>query len=466
MIIVWSYDDVAQIQQGYGPVWNWSTFPLDTTEIKLLAKFGTLSGVTIEFVSGLNGPGYGSLRASGDGSALSWRAPGSPTYGAAVTFGGDATRILLDGADSDKYIRVAVTHSRLARSPGVAAIRAADIWGNEIGIEDLDASEATAGKVSTQTITLENQASNTGLVDSTNWLSPQAVASGFEISHDNSNWFSPVSDAEAQATIGTRTIAASATAPLYVRRTVGAGASSEARGMASVFCSWDDGDSGRAVSEARGLYRIANAPEFRFYQTSGGAVPLPDTDTPFAVAASLPDEPAATFADGDRRFAATEFNGFIESHARQHDRIFVVGGAAAATPPAEPFDQALVDRAGGVIEITAAYTSSGEPSDLIADTWAIWFTTDGSTPDPDNDPADDTVAMVFGRDALSLLEWSAAGPYTLPAQADGVVVKVVVRARRAADGADSVNGTIITATVSTSGPAVPSGGEFGSSEVA
>ncbi len=435
-----------------GPI-SVTTASAAATEILALAHFNSLPGVEILAVGGLNGPGHGSMRAGADGAGLSWRAPNSPAYGAPIEFGGDvATRLLLDGQDSDKWVRVSVTRSRLPTGPTTADITLHDRWANEIGIEDLDASEATAGLVSTKTITLENQTANAGLVDSTNWLDPAAVAAGYEISFDNAAWHSPINEAEALAGIGMRTIAASATAFLYLRRTVAAGTSADPRATAVVYCSWDDGDSGRARSSQRGLYRVANAVEFRYYRSSTGK-PQVGIDTPFATSPTLASTPTQTFADNVWQLGVTEFNGFIESEMRRFDRLEVESSAQVATSPAAPLFQSLTERAGGVPRIKATYSSGVEPAGVAADTWAIWFTMNGVDPDPDVDAADSTETMVFNDGVASLQT-------DLGAQANATDVRMIVRSRRLAASADSPNTSILQLTIATAGPSTALGGAF------
>ena len=83
---------------------------------------------------------------------------------------------------------------------------------------------------------------------------------------------------------------------------------------------------------------------------------------------------------------------------------------------------------------------------VVADQWALWYTTDGSTPGTGS-PAY-TATMVFDRGFSHF-------SYDLPAQADGVVVKTLLKTRRVSGAAASENTTPQATTISTVGPDVP-----------
>jgi len=206
---------------------------------------------------------------------------------------------------------------------------------------------------------------------------------------------------------------------------------------------WDDALSSAAITA---LY---NSGDGRPY------VDLPLADMLYATNASLPHEPSDTFGDGVHRFAATYFNGVVESdlmpigpNGETWLRLDVASGAEANPPPSGPADWRLEERTGGVIAVCGAYYQTGT---LRATQWAITYTTDDSNPGTGS--PDVTVTMPTGL--------VAELAYALPAQSNGTVVKVRLQTRRQ-DGATwyySEDLTIKTVTVDTIGPAAPPAGE-------
>jgi len=208
----------------------------------------------------------------------------------------------------------------------------------------------------------------------------------------------------------------------------------------------------RWYADLRGLWRIFNEAEYRFYW---GTSPPAEGDTPDATSASLPHTPADTFADGVHYLSASYFNGVLDSgflalgpQGETYLRLEIADGAEAGNPPAAPLDVRLEVAAGGVITVHALYI---EPTaSLRATQWAIGYTTDGSTP-----PADDPdVTSSLGESLLSVLD------YSLPAQADGTTVKVRVQTRRN-DGTEETPSwvysasSVVSAEADATGPTVP-----------
>jgi hypothetical protein len=207
--------------------------------------------------------------------------------------------------------------------------------------------------------------------------------------------------------------------------------------------------------ELRGQYRVFNAAEYRFYRDN--TAPPEEDDSPFDTNATLPHTPTATFADGTWWVSMSRFNGVIDSgflplgvNGETYVRMDIATGGAAAvyTPPRGPLSWHLEDRYNGVVRINAVYFETGS---LRADTWAIAYTTDGSTP-PANTP-DITQAIAAGS--------SVVLAYDLPAQSHGTTVKVRLQTRRTNAGTDtySENSQVKTTTADATGPAVPKGSE-------
>lgn len=86
---------------------------------------------------------------------------------------------------------------------------------------------------------------------------------------------------------------------------------------------------------------------------------------------------------------------------------------------------------------------------LPADRWAIYVTTDGSTPDPD---VDSPTTVAFDKaNAVERLTW------TSPAYTDGLTIKAIVRVERTSDSRESGNTNVVTTTANDTAPAAPVG---------
>lgn len=202
----------------------------------------------------------------------------------------------------------------------------------------------------------------------------------------------------------------------------------------------------RRYSAARGLYRVYNDAEYRFYRSNSG--PPLTTDTPYATHATLPYQPSSTFADGTWRISVSYFNGVFDSgfypigpRGETYLTLNISGGADTGSVPAAPTGAHLEVRAGGVIRVVAFYVGTAP----VADHWAIAYTTDGTTP-PNGSPSI-TPAMRTG-----LVQALA---YDLPAQSNGTTVKVQLQTKKGS--AYSVPGAVLSAVADASGPSAPAG---------
>lgn len=160
-------------------------------QVDSLRWAGSIPGVVPLAIAGRNGPGYGRLRSTGDGTWLAWTAPGSATPGVPVYCGSDGTYLLEDGADRSKWIRVQVYASYLG-NPTETRVALGDRWNNPIGHDDVTESEADAGDVETYTLTLTND-SAVLLSQIAAWLDDDVE--DLEISDDGSTWVSPTTEA-------------------------------------------------------------------------------------------------------------------------------------------------------------------------------------------------------------------------------------------------------------------------------
>lgn len=270
-------------------------FKIGGAEVVSLAALGAVPGVVVALASGRNGPGVGVLRCLS--GRLAWKAPGG-TFGAEVTPTADGVYCLADGVDSGKFVRVQVWTAWLAS--GEAAVYLDDVYGNGLCASDLTAADAAAGLVTTVQVTVEN-AGATPIADIRAWLETvsqptapalaTAVRAGgvvagreagratvigggtagarglvraetarrapggaaraavlgaawrptgpavFALSADGVNYYSPNSEDDGNV-IALGGLAAGATATLWVRRTVAAGAAAVTKALTLVRIGW------------------------------------------------------------------------------------------------------------------------------------------------------------------------------------------------------------------------------------
>lgn len=271
-------------------------FKIGGTEITSLAPLGTVPGAAIVLASGRNGTGVGVLRSRS--GRLSWQAPGG-VFGEEVTPSGDGFYCLVDGSDAGKYVRVQVWTDWLAAAE--TAVYLDDVYGNGLCANDLSAAEAASGLVTTVQVMVENSGSRP-IADVRAWLAAatQAVAPAmvamprpaqtrvvdrvearsasvgggtagargltpagparrtesspaharvigaawrptgpatFALSADGTHFYSPTSEDDGNV-IALGSLAAGASATLWVRRTVGAGAAPRSKALTQVLIGW------------------------------------------------------------------------------------------------------------------------------------------------------------------------------------------------------------------------------------
>lgn len=199
-------------------------FSVSAVEVSHLHAIGSIPGVRIDFVAGLNGPGVAIIRSRFDGRSLSWMAPGSTRFGSDAVVTADGMYLLSDGDDANKYVRVEAYESFLPSGNRTAKVLLTDRFNNAVADDDVEAAEASAGDVKTWAITITNQyASDVHRVRV--WL--DASVGDLEISDDGSTWVAPDSESHADV-LEFGSLAAAATATLHVRRTIGSSTASDA----------------------------------------------------------------------------------------------------------------------------------------------------------------------------------------------------------------------------------------------
>lgn len=116
-------------------------------EVKVLdyVPSNPIPSIAINYVSGANGRGTGVLIAP-TANTLQYKAPGSSTYGTAVTIANGETKTIIDGTTASAYIRVTRTSS-VAMS-GTCTLYFRKIYNNVLGHDDLVNAESTGGHTS------------------------------------------------------------------------------------------------------------------------------------------------------------------------------------------------------------------------------------------------------------------------------------------------------------------------------
>jgi hypothetical protein len=204
--------------------------------------------------------------------------------------------------------------------------------------------------------------------------------------------------------------------------------------------------------EARGLYRVFNAAEYRIYRSQTG--PPQEGNTPYATTASLPYEPADVFGDGTWYVSMSYFNGAVDSgflplgpNGETYLRMEIDGGSEIYAPRIGPNEWRLENVGAGVVRVVGYYRQGGG---LRADEWALAYSTDGSVPAADAPDVTQSITPA-GMDILS---------YNLPAQGGGTTVTVRLQTRRDDSGTwryseDSLVNTIMAAAVAVGPEAAP-----------
>lgn len=114
-----------------------------------------IANVTVDFVSGSNSTGAGTLTAA-TADTLTWTPPGG-TVGTAVTIANGETKICegSGSGEADEYIRV--TRTTAAALSGAATITIANKLGNVIGFDDVTSAEQAAGDTEYRCYALKNE---------------------------------------------------------------------------------------------------------------------------------------------------------------------------------------------------------------------------------------------------------------------------------------------------------------------
>lgn len=197
---------------------------------------------------------------------------------------------------------------------------------------------------------------------------------------------------------------------------------------------------------ARGGHRLANDFDtFNLYHATDGAAfdystPIDTNDTGvFTLTPAV---------DTLHRYTVRRKNPYgLESQNVDYVEIDVdASGDQLATPPSAAQDVLALATIGGVVQVSATYFPVPD-GDNAATEFLIYYTTDGTDPDPTLLTPATVAATAPG--GIAFLEWSSA------AQATGVVVKAIVSTRKGS--AESTRSAIVTATADATAPTTPDG---------
>lgn len=231
------------------------------------------------------------------------------------------------------------------------------------------------------------------------------------------------------------------------------------RGRHRVFFTFSVADRGRhhvylaAEVDDRGRHRVEELTIERF-ELYRGIDTAPDfAAAPLATFATLPSPPIVLGTP----VSGTELHRLV---LRRRNRFGVlaeiiferlvevgVGGIEILIPPSDPKDSEIEPAIGGLVTVESFYEYADDQT--IADQWAIYVRDDGTAPDPVLDTPtliDQTVPRINWREELD----DTIGPF-----ADGATVKVIIRARRKSDGAESTNLNVLTTTADSDGGGAP-----------
>ncbi len=253
----WFYS--LSLHGQYAPYGSASGTPVVSLgEVRHLVAVGTIPGVVLLAAAGRNGPAAGGLRSTGDGTLLSWQAPGSSTYGTSVDCSSDGFYLLEDGEDLNKWIRVQVYMAHLTPGPAEAKVYLADRFTNAIGHLDVTAAEAQSGDVLSWMVTMLN-AGDRVLENILVWitsgrlnlatltldeltaltldeLSELDLALRLEISKDDSTWVGPADELSA---LRFDPLQPAEDHILHLRRTVPAGDPPDPEILNTIACAYD-----------------------------------------------------------------------------------------------------------------------------------------------------------------------------------------------------------------------------------
>jgi len=410
-----------------------------------------ISGIVVDFVSYQNGVGSGALTAI-SASSIAWTPPGS-TQGAVITIANGETKVV-EGSTLSQYVRV--TRNSATDLGGTATVVTKRCWGSAIAGRDT----TVAGLTSYTGLIFKNESGLeiTSLVvwiaadtEARLWVAQEAVVSdaiqdisveGDTSAPDGVTGWNQGTTSGAGLAIGT--VAAGASVGLWLKRVVPGAVDATPRQIQSIAYQFTY--SGVTYANgATGYYRVSDS-TLANYLLYRGVNSEPDLSAaPYETFAGLGHVTAATAAGATYYFVLRLRNKYgLISQNIVATRIEIDAlGVEVVPSPSAPEEPLLSAGLAGIVTASALYQPNLD-GDNAADTWQIFLTSDGSTPDPAVDiPTEETMEFIGG---LARLDWDST------AFTDGATIKVIIRTSQTGV-ADSTNSNVLTATASTTGAA-------------
>lgn len=412
-----------------------------------------LPTVRVDFVAGANGEGQGILSAA-DADSLVWQAPGD-TAGEAVEIASGETKIL-ESDDPDKFIRVTrLTDDDLAGTATLTMLEGMDTL-----FDPVSSAERAEGLLDYRCIAVRNESDEAldlslELEDATHYAlaydsgvlgrGQDRTAQGDTVAPSGLAWVA----ADSGTPLEIEGLAADAVAYLWIRREIVAdsGASAaESMGLSIAF--------GAFTQEFRWQYGIADD-SLAGYLVFVGQDAEPDlSGAPDEFSAALPIV-VESLAPGHTYHLVTRArNAYgLQSQNTQSTLLVVAAdGSEALGRPSAPVEVSVGAGPGGSVAVQAHYLYL-EDGDNRADYFAIFLTSNGDDPDPENDIP--TLVEVEQADGLAKLDWQS------DAMADGLTAKVVVLMLRMVNDTEVYSerpgddSDIYSVETETDGPAAP-----------
>ena len=175
-----------------------------------------------------------------------------------------------------------------------------------------------------------------------------------------------------------------------------------------------------------------------------GSPPDLEADSPAATSSTLPFNytfPAAAGAYYVKYRVRNKH--FAEPNVHCWVYVIDAGLNFVNEPPTAPEGPELVAGVAGAITLHAWYLPGADA--VPADTWVAYIRSDGTDPDPDLDTPETWSTVSAG--GVAYLNETETG------YGDDADVRAIIRTKRAADGLESDNENVVTATAKTAGPA-------------
>jgi len=202
-----------------------------------LHAVGTVPGVAILMVGGANGPGVARIRCEGDGSRITWLAPGSSTWGEPCACESDGTYLIEDGEDAAKCARIQVATAYLPDGAAEARVLLVDVYNNAFSLNDISAGHAAAGWNTTYVFYLKAN-SDSDLLNVKCWIDEDAV-DHLELSKTGAGYVSPDSEDHADVLTWEKIESGDSSNTIYVKHSVPAASPSDAKVLNMLHFSWD-----------------------------------------------------------------------------------------------------------------------------------------------------------------------------------------------------------------------------------